>query len=55
VDIVAYTMTITCGRLKRERCSSVYFVTHQRVLDPWTELQVPPTPVPAPKPAEDGS
>ena len=32
VDIVAHTMTITCGRLKREDFSSVYFDAHQRVL-----------------------
>ena len=32
VDIVAHTMTITCGRLKREDFSSVYFHAHQRVL-----------------------
>ena len=32
VDIVAYTMTITCARLKQVDFSSVYFVAHQRVL-----------------------
>jgi hypothetical protein len=32
VDIVARTMTITWGRLKREDFSSVYFDAHQRVL-----------------------
>jgi Bacterial extracellular solute-binding proteins, family 3 len=32
VDIVAHTMTITCGRLKREDFSSVCFDAHQRVL-----------------------
>ena len=32
VDMVAHTMTITCGRLKREDFSSVYFDAHQRVL-----------------------
>ena len=30
VDIVAHTMTITCGRLKREDFSSVYFDAHQQ-------------------------
>ena len=57
VDIVAHTMTIACGRLKREDFSSVYFDAHQRVLvlDPWTELKGPPTRVPAPKAAEYGS
>lgn len=57
VDIVAHTMTIACGRLKREDSPSVYFDAHQRVLvlDPWTELKGPPTSVPAPKAAENGS
>jgi ABC-type amino acid transport substrate-binding protein len=57
VDIVAHTMTIACGRLKREDFSSVYFDAHQRVLvlDPWTELKGPPTRVPASKAAEYGS
>ena len=32
VDIVAHTMTIACGRLKREDSSSVHFDAHQRVL-----------------------
>ena len=32
VDIVAYTMTITCARLKQVDFSSVYFDAHQRVL-----------------------
>jgi polar amino acid transport system substrate-binding protein len=32
MEIVAHTMTITCGRLKREDFSSVCFDTHQRVL-----------------------
>ncbi len=31
VGIVAHTMTITCGRLKREDFSSVYFNAHRRV------------------------
>lgn len=34
VDLVAHTMTITCGRLRREDFSSVYFDAHQRVLVP---------------------
>jgi hypothetical protein len=32
VDIVARTMTITWGRLKRKDFSSVYFDAHRRVL-----------------------
>jgi polar amino acid transport system substrate-binding protein len=32
VDIVAYTYTITCARLKQVDFSTVYFVAHQRVL-----------------------
>ncbi|HEY1001259.1 MAG TPA: glutamate ABC transporter substrate-binding protein [Streptosporangiaceae bacterium] len=32
VDIVAHTMTITCGRLKDVDFSSVYFEAHQKVL-----------------------
>jgi hypothetical protein len=32
VDIVAHTMTITCGRLKRKDSSSVCFDAHQQVL-----------------------
>ena len=32
LDIVAHTMMITCGRLKREDFSSVCFDEHQRVL-----------------------
>jgi len=32
VDIVAHTMTITCGRLKQVDFSSVYFDAHRRVL-----------------------
>jgi polar amino acid transport system substrate-binding protein len=34
VDIVAHTMTITCGRLQQVDFSSVYFDAHQRVLIP---------------------
>ena len=34
VDIVAHTMTITCGRLRQVDFSSVYFDAHQRVLVP---------------------
>jgi polar amino acid transport system substrate-binding protein len=34
VDIVAYTMTITCDRLKQIDFSSVYFDAHQRILVP---------------------
>jgi polar amino acid transport system substrate-binding protein len=32
VDIVAHTYTITCGRLKQVRFSTVYFDAHRRVL-----------------------
>jgi polar amino acid transport system substrate-binding protein len=34
VDIVAHTMTITCARLRQVDFSSVYFMSHQRVLIP---------------------
>jgi polar amino acid transport system substrate-binding protein len=32
VDIVAYTMTITCDRLKQVDFSTVYYIAHQRIL-----------------------